>query len=192
METSGHKHRATRLFAAAFVTLLLLLCSTTETQVAAQGVIRLVPISSGSKVRLIYGKKSVVVNMEEAGETLPGDAPHRYKTLFSTAKDRLLYMLVEVCSGSPISDRNAPCGGDRPCALLWIKADRDLSNREIKSEIYASCSYNYYQVGKVLITGATLRIVYRKGSDERAELTYDNSHPEKGIAVKKSFIDQNL
>jgi hypothetical protein len=128
---------------------------------------------------------------EEAHDTLPGDAPHHYKVLFSTTKDSFVYVLAQVCSGSPISDRNAPCGGDRPCALLWIKADRNLSNREIKSEIYASCSYNYSSVGRIRIAQGKATIFYRKGIDERTELIYDNSEPEKGIVVKKVFVDQN-
>src|SRR2546429_1810005 len=134
MKTSEYKRHAGRSFAIVSALFLSLLFSAVETRVEAQGAIRLVPLSSGARVRLIYGQKSVVVNMEEeAHDTLPGDAPHRYKILFSTAKDGFLYVLAQVCSGSPISDANAPCGGDRPCALLWIKADRKLANREIKS-----------------------------------------------------------
>jgi hypothetical protein len=192
MRTCERQRLGTRLLGAIFITALLLICSASETRVAAQGVVRLVPIGSGAKVKLIYQKKSVVVNMEEeARDTLPGNAPHRYKVLFSTAKDGFVYVLAQVCSGSPISNPNAPCGGDRPCALLWIKADRNLANREIKSEIYSSCSYNYSSVGRIRIAHGKATIFYRKGIDERTELIYDNSEPEKGIVVKKVWVDQN-
>lgn len=188
MQTRKGRRVMTRLLGAVSVVALLLLCSMFEIRVAAQGAIRLVPIGSGAKVRLIYGKRSVVVNMEEeAHDTLPGNAPHRYKILFQTVKDGFVYVLAQVCSGSPISDANAPCGGDRPCALLWIKADRNLANREIKSEIYASCSYNYYMVGRMRIADGKLAIVYSKGaaSGEKTELSYDHKHPEQGLVVKK-------
>jgi hypothetical protein len=144
-------------------------------------------------VKLVYKGKSVVVDVEDESRlALPGDEPHRYKTLFSASKDGFLYTLAQVCSGSPISDPNAPCGGDRPCALLWIKTDTSLENREIKIEIYASCSYNYYVVGKIQMKGSKLTIVYQKGASprEQVELTYDNQYPEKGIVASSLHVVQ--
>jgi hypothetical protein len=191
MKINVCKGHALRLFVIVFGTLILLLSTAVENRVAAQGAIRLVPVGRGAKVKLAYKGKSVVLDVEDESRlALPGDEPHRYKTLFSASKDGFLYTLAQVCSGSPISDPNAPCGGDRPCALLWIKTDASLKNREIKIEIYASCSYNYYEVGKTRIKGSKLTIRYQKGAGSReyTELTYDNKYPEKGIAASSLLI----
>jgi hypothetical protein len=188
MSLDKRQRRRWRLLIHVACGLLLLLGSAMSTQVVAQSLMRLVPLRGGSKVRLIYKKRAVVVNMEEeVRDTLPGNEPHRYKTLLTAAKDGTLFMLVRVCSGSPISNPNAPCGGDSPCALLWIKANEKLANREIKSEIYASCSYNYYVVGAPRIARGKLTVVYQKGVDfgDKVELSYDNQHPERGIVLKE-------
>jgi hypothetical protein len=182
------ERRARRLLIQVSCGLLLLLGPAARVRVAAQDAMKIVPLRSGTKVRLIYKKRSVVVNMEEeVRDTLPGNEPHRYKTLLTATKDKNLYMLVRVCSGSPVSSPTAPCGGDQPCALLWIKTDERLANREIRSEIYASCSYNYYPVGAPRIARGKLSVVYRMGADDgkKTELTYDNRHPERGIVVKE-------
>lgn len=136
---------------------------------------------------LRYQQRSVRVDMEqETQPTLPGDPSHHYKVLFTAVKDKHVYLLVNICSHSPISNPNAPCGGDRPCALLWIKADASLVHREIKSEIFDSCSYNYFQVGKTRIAGNKLTIVYEETSGgPRTELTYDNAHPERGVSKRQ-------
>ena len=185
-----------RLLAAVSGALVLSLCANAQAQVPARGALRLAPVESGSKVRLIYGKRSVVLNLEDAEPlVLPGDAPHRYKVLLTARKGGALYLLASVCSRSPISDPNAPCGGDRPCALLWIKADEGLKNSEVKGQIYASCSYNYYPAGRLHVNGSRLSVVCREGVDygDEFELTYDNRHPERGVALKKlgSFGDKS-
>ena len=124
--------------------------------------------------------------MEEEAE-LPGNPPHRYQALFTAVKDSQVYVLARVCSRSPMSNPMGPCGGDQPCALLWIKADQSLVHREIKSEIFASCSYNYNQVGKTRIAGGKLVIVYEDTSHNgiKTELTYDNAHPDQGILKRQ-------
>jgi hypothetical protein len=186
--------RGRRLLAAVSGALVLSLCPAAQAQVAARRAPRLVPFKSGSKVRLIYGKRSVVLNLEDAAAVLPGDPPHRYKTLLTARQGNTLYLLASVCSRSPVSDPNAPCGGDRPCSLLWIKADESLKEREIKGRIYASCSYNYYPVGRPRLAGSRLTVIYREGVDygDEFELTYDNSRPEKGITLQRlgSFDDR--
>ena len=183
------------LFVAVFGAFVLSLCSNVRAQVSS-GALRLVPVKSGSKVRLIYGKKSVVLNLEDAEPfVLPGDEPHRYKVLLTARKDKTLYLLASVCSRSPISNPNAPCGGDRPCSLLWIKSDESLEHREVEGRIYASCSYNYYPAGGLRMKAGKLTIIYREGVDygDEFELTYDNSQPEKGVMLKKlgSFGDKS-
>ena len=184
-----------RLFVAVFGAFVLWLCSNVQAQVSS-GALGLVPVESGSKVRLIYGKKSVVLDLEDAEPfVLPGDEPHRYKVLLTARKDKTLYLLASVCSRSPISNPNAPCGGDRPCSLLWIKSDESLEHREIKGRIYASCSYNYYAAGGLRMKAGKLTVIYREGVDygDEFELTYDNSQPEKGVMLKKlgSFGDKS-
>ncbi len=133
----------------------------------------------------MYGAKSARINMEQETD-LPGNPPHRYQVLFTAVKDEQVYLLVRVCSRSPMSNPMGPCGGDQPCALLWIKADETLGHREITSEVFASCSYNYEQVGKTRIGGGKLAIVYEDTSHrKKIELSYDNAHPEQGIVKRQ-------
>lgn len=162
--------------------LLIWLSSLSVGAVVAQGTVGFHPNISGESVKLVYKHRSVRVDMEQEAEpTLPGDTPHRYKVLFTAVKDKHVYLLVRICSASPISNPYAPCGGDQPCALLWIKADESLVQREIKSEIFDSCSYNYSQVGKTRLAGSKLTIVYTEPGGPKTELAYDNLHPERGI-----------
>jgi hypothetical protein len=163
--------------------IIIWLGSLSVSSVVAQSAVGFYPGRGGDIVTLRYQHRSAHVNMEqETQPTMPGDPSHHYKVLFTAVKDRHVYLLVTVCSHSPISNPNAPCGGDRPCALLWIKADASLSHREIKSEIFDSCSYNYFQVGKTRLAGSKLTIVYEETSGgPKTKLTYDNTHPERGI-----------
>jgi len=163
--------------------LLIWLGSLSVGPVVAQRTVGFYPNKSGESVKLVYKHKSARVDMEqEVQDTMPGDTPHHYKVLFTAVKDKHIYLLVNVCSASPISNPYAPCGGDQPCALLWIKADESLAQREIKSEIFDSCSYNYFQVGKTRLAGSKLTIVYEETvGGPKTELTYDNTHPERGI-----------
>lgn len=166
--------------------LVLSLCTEAAAQSVARATLRLAPVRGGSKVRLIYGKRSAVLNLEDT-DVLPGDEPHRYKVLLTAKKGGTLYLLARVCSHSPISDPNAPCGGDNPCALLWIKSDERLKENEVKGRIYASCSFSYYPTGPLRFKGNGLRVAYREGVDygDEYELSYDNGHPERGITLKK-------
>jgi hypothetical protein len=152
---------------------------------SAQGMLQLVPVRGTSKVKLVYGKKSATVDLDDmlAGTNgaMPGEPPHRYTVLFKAEKDGELYLVAKVCSGSPISDPMAPCGGDHPCAIFWIKADKTLKEKEFQSEIYESCSYNFYD-SKVALTKTGLKINYGSAR-EKKELVYDNAQPEKGLAV---------
>ena len=166
----------------AITTGLMLLLS-----VAAFGQLRLVPMKY-SQIKLINGKKSVVVDLEDAltgtNGTLPGNPPHKYRVLFRTQKDDFLYLVANVQSRSPISDPMAPCGGDSPQSILWIKADKTLKTREFDSQIYASCSYNYYD-SKVRLGKTRLKVKY--GGEPEAwsfkiiEMSYDNRKPEWGL-----------
>jgi hypothetical protein len=167
------------------ISFFLLLLAFVITPGATAQTVRLIPDRSGEPVRLVYGNKSARVNIEEASD-LPGNPAHVYQVLLTTVKDRRVYLLVRVCSHSPISNPMGPCGGDRPCALLWITADQSLGNREIKSEIFASCSYNYNQIGRTKITGGKLTIVYEDTAHrKKIELSYDNANPDAGIVKKE-------
>jgi hypothetical protein len=153
--------------------------------VVAQSRVQFIPNRSGEQVKIVYGGKSARLKMEEEAD-LPGNPAHSYQVLFTAVKDSQVYVLVRVCSRSPMSNPMGPCGGDRPCALLWMKTDAFLGHREIKSEIFASCSYNYDQVGKTRIAGGKLVIVYEDTSRQgKTELTYDNAHPEQGIQKRQ-------
>jgi hypothetical protein len=188
LKACGHRHARRRLLAAVSFALFLSPCTPARAQAASHVAPGLARVASGSKVRLTYGRKSAVVDLEEeAPGLLPGDEPHRYVVLLTARKDKALYWLARVCSRSPVSDPNAPCGGDRPCALLWIKSDEGLGQREIKGEVYASCSYNYYAAGAPRVAGGRVTVVYREGFDrgDRFELSYDNRYPENGITLKK-------
>jgi hypothetical protein len=158
----------------------------TVPSVVAQSRVQFIPNRSGEQVKIVYGGKSARVKMEDEAD-LPGNPSHRYQVLFTTVKDKQVYLLVRVCSKSPMPNPMGPCGGDQPCALLWIKADEALDHREIKSEIFASCSYNYSQVGKTRVAGGKLVIVYQDTSHKgiKTELTYDNSHPDQGIQKRQ-------
>ena len=150
---------------------------------AAFGQLRLVPIKY-SKVKLVNGKHSVTVALDEAlagtNGAMPGEAPHKYRVLFTTRKDGFLYLVDNVQSRSPISDPMAPCGGDSPQSILWIKADKTLKTREVDSQINASCSYNFYD-SKLKVTKAGFTAHY--GGRELKTMKYDNREPQKGLVV---------
>jgi hypothetical protein len=154
-------------------------------QAPAQGGLTLASVKGSSKVRVGYLKKSVVIDLDTelsgTNGTLPGDEPHRFAVLFRTEKAGYLYLVARVCSASPISNPMAPCGGDRPCAMLWIKTDKALKEHEIQCEIYASCSYNYYD-SKVKLTKTGLDIEF--GGSEMNRMIYDNAAADKGLVVK--------
>lgn len=153
--------------------------------VAASGQLRLVPLKY-SKVKLVNGKYSKVVDLDEmligSNGSLPGDPPHKYRILFRTTKNGLFYLVANVQSGSPISNPMGPCGGDVPQAILWIKAEKNLEKIAFQSEIYASCSYNYYD-SKLRTTQSGLRANY--GGRTLKSLKYDNNDPDKGLIVSE-------
>jgi hypothetical protein len=167
--------------------LLFLTGSPTPAQTSARAKLQLLPMK-GSKVKLVYKARSAVVDLDDvlAGTNgaMPGEPPHRYRVLFRAEKNSELYLVVKVCSGSPVSSPTAPCGGDRPCAILWIKADKLLKEKEFQSEIYESCSYNFYD-SKVKQTGTGLKINYGSGKVTK-ELNYDNAAPDKGLVIKET------
>ena len=150
--------------------------------------LKLVP-RKASEIELAAGKRSVIFDLDDAltgtNGNLPGNPPHRYKVLFTATKDGFFYLVANVRSSSPISNKNAPCGGDSPQSVLWIKADKTLKNRELRSEIYESCSYSYYD-SKVKLTRDRLVIKYRTPSEVNGfwtTLTYDNLRPEDGLVI---------
>jgi hypothetical protein len=151
----------------------------------AQTRVHFVPDRTGEQVKLSYAGKLARIKMENEAD-LPGNPEHRYQVLFTAVKDKQVYLLVRVCSRSPMSNPMGPCGGDEPCALLWIKADASLRHREIRSEIYASCSYNFDQIGKTNLTVNKLVIVYEDSAHrKKIELTYDNERPGQGILKRE-------
>ena len=183
MLSDGDKDRKTMktIFAVIFVLALSFL---TTMPVPAQSKLQLAAVKGSSQVKLIFGKRSVKVDLDEvlggSNGSLAGDPPHTYKVLFTAEKSGYLYLVAKVCSASPITNPNAPCGGDNPCAILWIKANKTLKEKEFRSEIYESCSFNYYD-SKVKLIRAGLKINY--GGSEKKEMTYDNAQPEKGLVV---------
>jgi hypothetical protein len=140
-----------------------------------------------SEVELVYGKRSVIFDLEDAligsNGSLPGNPPHKYRTLFTAEKDGFVYLVANVRSSSPITDPMAPCGGDSPQSILWIKADKTLKKREIQSEIYASCSYNYFD-SKIAVSKTGLLAKY--GGSQKLQLKFDSREPEKGLIVIKT------
>lgn len=140
-----------------------------------------------SEVELVYGKRSVIFDLDEAlvgsNGSLPGNPPHKFRTLFTADKGGFVYLVANVRSGSPVSNPMAPCGGDSPQSVLWIKADKTLKMREVQSEIYASCSYNYYD-SKVSVSKTGIEIKY--GGEKKLLLRYDNGQPEKGLIVTRN------
>ena len=157
----------------------------TATAAAAQTSLRLVP-RKYSEVELVLGKKSVIFDLDAAltgtNGVLPGDPPHKYRVLFTATKGDFFYLVANVRSASPITSPMAPCGGDSPQSILWIKADKTLKKREAQSEIYASCSYNYYD-SKVKQNKNGITILF--GGNKKIELRYDNDRPEDGLVIKK-------
>jgi hypothetical protein len=169
-----------RVTAAALVILAAALAA------SAQPALKLVP-RKHAEVELAYGKRSVIFDLDDAlmgaNGSLPGNPPHKYRTLFTAEKDGFVYLVANVRSASPISNPMAPCGGDSPQSILWIKADKTLKKREVQSEIYASCSYNYYD-SKLSVSKDGL--VARYGGTQKLELRYDNRAPEKALVVMKT------
>lgn len=152
---------------------------------SAQSVLKLVP-RKYSEVELALGKRSVIFDLDDAligaNGSLPGNPPHKYRTLFTAEKDAFVYLVVNVRSSSPITNPMAPCGGDSPQSILWIKADKTLKKREVQSEIYESCSYGYYD-SEVKRTKNSIVIGY--GSNKNIRLEYNNLAPENGLVVTK-------
>ena len=141
----------------------------------------------GAKIRLGFGKKSAVVDLDETDDvTLGGEANHRFKLYFATAKDDKVYYLFEVQSGAAISDPNAPCGGDAPQTLVWLKTDLNLKVEAAKSEVFASCAYNggRYLQGKLKLTSNSLSLVFQQQL-KKSEISYDNTKPENGFEIKE-------
>jgi hypothetical protein len=184
--SDGKEDRKTMktFLAIAFLAALLFL---TGSPTSAQARLRLLPMK-GSKVKLVYKTKSAVVDLDDAlagtNGAMPGEPPHRYTILFTAEKAGQLYLVVKVCSGSPVSSPTAPCGGDRPCAILWIRADKLLKEKTFQSEIYESCSYNFYD-SKVKLTKTGIKINYGSGKVTK-ELNYDNAAPDKGLVIKEA------
>jgi hypothetical protein len=140
-----------------------------------------------AKVRLGYGKNTTVVDLENTTDvTLGGETNHRIKPYFATVKESKIYWLFQVQSSSPISDKNAPCGGDSPKTLIWLKTDLNLKVEAAKSEIFASCAYNggRYLQGKVKVTSNNLKIVFQQQL-KKSEIVYDNSTLENGFEIKE-------
>lgn len=140
-----------------------------------------------SEVELVYGKRSVIFDLDDAligsNGSMPGNPPHKFRTLFTAERDGFVYLVANVRSGSPVSNPMAACGGDSPQSVLWIKADKTLRTREVRSEIYASCSYNYYD-SEMSVSRHVLEIKY--GGDKNLLLRYDNREPEKGLVVTRN------
>lgn len=155
-------------------------------QTFAQGKLKLMPAKDSSEVKLVVGKKSIKVNLDDelsgSNGSLAGEPGHKFSILFTAEKDGYLYLVAKVCSRSPVSNPMSSCGGDQPCAILWIKVNKALTEKEFQSEIYESCSYNYRD-SRMTLLGTGLAINFGK-VDERKELTYDNSAPEKGLVIK--------
>jgi hypothetical protein len=171
--------RAMNIFVLLVIAMLVL-----AVEASAQSAIKLVGRRS-SEVELAYGKRSVILNLDEMlignNGSLPGNAPHRYRTLFTAEKDGMVYVVANVRSASPVSNPMAPCGGDSPQSILWIEADKSLKKRRVQSEIYESCSYNYRNSKlKQDKSGITILI----GGERKLELRYDNNSPEKGLTMK--------
>ena len=149
--------------------------------------LRLTPAKGGAIVTLSYSKRSVKLDLDEkllgTNGTLPGNEPHRFKILFTTEKAGHLYLVAKVCSASPITNPMAACGGDSPCSILWIKTDKLFKEPEVQSEIYVSCSYNYYD-SKFTLTKTGLDIVF--GGREKKQMTYDNANAEKGLVIAEA------
>jgi hypothetical protein len=161
----------------ALIILPLILVASVEAQ------LRMTPLRGGAKIKLVSGFHSRTFDLDsELGGnngSMPGDRPHVYRVLLTAKKEGSSYLVASVQSRSPISDKNAPCGGDRPQALILIKADAALKNVEFSSEIYASCSYNRYD-GK--LTVSKHKVVARWGSRlQTTTITFDDSQPEKGF-----------
>lgn len=144
------------------ILLILVFIGISAAAVKAQTALKLVP-RKYSEVELALGKKSVIFDLDDAltgtNGVLPGDPPHRYQVLFTAAKSDFFYLVANVRSASPITSPMALCGDDSPQSILWIKVDKTLKNREVQSEIYASCSYNYYD-SKVKQTKTGIVITY--------------------------------
>ena len=169
--------------------LILLMCSALNG--LAQRKLILTP-RHGSSVKLSYGARSVTIDLDEAlsgTNSMPGNPPHIYKVLFTAEKGGFLYLVAKVRSHSPISNPMGPCGGDRPESMLWIRVDKKLKDHELESEIYRSCSYNYYD-SVVKITKSGLTIKY--GGKKPKELIYNNFEPEKGFVLGEFLAHPEL
>ena len=142
---------------------------------------------SAAKVRLGYGKKTAVVDLDDTSDvTLGGESNHRIKLYFTAVKDDKIYYLLEVQSGPTLSNPNGPCGGDSPHTLVWLKTDLSLKVEAAQSEVFASCAYNggRYLKGKVNVTAAKLRLSFEQ-QRKTTEIIYDNSMPDKGFELKE-------
>lgn len=139
----------------------------------------------GTEVELAYGKRSVVFDLGAAltgtNGSLPGNPPHRYTVLFTAEKNGMIYVVADVHGVSPVTALMAACTGDRPRSLLWIEADKTLKNRRVRSEVYASCVYNY-RGSKVSKDRDAITVLMSGG--RKVELRYDNAAPEQGLVLR--------
>lgn len=175
-------------FAAILFGVITFLAAGTAT---ARDGLKLVPLK-GTKIKLVSNGRSATIDLDDAlsgNSSMPGEPPHIYKVLFTAEKGGYLFLVANVRSRSPISDKNAPCGGDSPQSMLWIKIDKKLKDPQFENEIYASCSYNLYD-SKVKITksGVTLKI----GGKNPKELIYSNYEPEKGFVLGELFAKPSM
>jgi len=147
-------------------------------------------VGNGEKVKIAYGKKSKVINLEEdyAGDfTSGGESPHRYTTLLSIRQGVFFYLVARFRSGPAISDPNSLCGGDNPSTLLLIKADSNLSVETVQTEIFDSCIYNgagRYPQGKPIITKNKILIAFEEGA-KKYDLIFDAEKADEGLQLIK-------
>jgi hypothetical protein len=169
------------------VVMLLLVA---DGQAAAQKVLTLKAVGNGERVQLALHGRTRRVRLAEdfAGDFVAGgQPPHHYKTLLSVQRGAAFYLVARVVSRSPISNPNAPCGGDRPLTLLLVKADQRLRVEKVQTEIYNSCAYN--GTGRELtdrpqITNSSISIRFTEGAQQYL-LSFDADAAEPGLQLHK-------
>jgi hypothetical protein len=162
----------------------------TPTPTATPTISKIKPTLRGTKttkIKLWFGKKSAVINLDETDNVmLGGEGNHRYKLFFAVVKEDKIYYLFQVQSGSAMSNPMGPCGGDAPQTLFWLKTDLNLKVEQAKSEVFASCAYNggRYLQGKVQLMANTLNLIFQQQL-KKTEISYNTLKPENGFEIKE-------
>ncbi len=129
---------------------------------------------------------------------LSGQGPGEKKVLFAGRHEGFDYLLLDVTSPSS-ADGAGPCARGNEENVIWLKLDLKLQLQDAKSVLVESCLQNIhgrqgYDQSDTRVTMKYIRTaIGTEGTDVtsrqyESELSYDNDHPEAGLAIKTNEV----